>query len=305
MGRTAEALERAERKRNGDARRMRITASDQMRKWSHWYGAAQSAPPSAERGPAEQIRSATPVPGMSEQIVSYYNSTSIRSEQYRSLRTRLLSANQRQAACVYAVSSALPGEGKSITVANLGFSFAEIPHLNVLMVDGDFRRAKLAKLLNIDSNPGLADFLQGLVAFEDIIRSTPVPNLFFVPAGKTHGRSATELLSRKAARTAFQRFAREYDHTIVDTPPAATVADVGIIGQLTTGVIFVVRMHRTPEPLAKRAIRRILNNNVPIIGGLLIGEHDPAGGYGRKYSSDRYYKYERNAAEPGQESTVG
>lgn len=267
------------------------SVADAMRKWSNWYGVAQPTDDDHEDIGDRATTVVKPVAGMSEEIVAYYERSSVRSEQYRSLRTRLMTGNARQQHRVIGITSAVPREGKSVTAANLAFSIAEIPHFKTLIVDGDFRQARLAKLLNIDATVGLADVLRGCTTLERVIKPTPLPNLFFMPAGRTRGNSATELLSRQTARAAFARFQRDYHYTIVDTPPATTVADVGIIGQMTFGVIFVVRMHRTSEPMARHAIKHILNNNVRILGGLLIGEDDPSSGYGRQYN-DAYYNDE-------------
>ncbi len=290
MGRIAEALQRAERRRWGESHEL----DGIKRHWSNWYGAAEIATPDQPELQPRALSPPDPVAGMSETIVSYYQRSSPRCEQYRSLRTRLISANPRREHRIYTISSAVPKEGKSITAVNLAFSMAEIPGSKVLLVDADFRRAALARLLNRKSAPGLAELLDGRESPNDVIHATALPNLVFVPAGKTRGRSATELLSGKRTRTAFARFQRDYNYTIVDTPPVTTVADVGIIGQMTHGVIFLIRMHRTPEPLARRAIKEILNNNITIIGGLLIGEDDPTTGDGRQYDYDRYYSKEED-----------
>jgi Mrp family chromosome partitioning ATPase len=57
---------------------------------------------------------------------------------------------------------------------------------------------------------------------------------------------------------------------------------------MTSGVIFVVRMHRTAEPLALRALKHLTQNNIPVIGGVVIGDNDPAGGYGHHHRLRRY-----------------
>ncbi|NOT00948.1 MAG: CpsD/CapB family tyrosine-protein kinase [Phycisphaerales bacterium] len=283
-----------EGKRDGDggtdqgALREAYPMSAAINRWSEWYGAAGETEPRVDEN-ATTSKSA-PVAGMSPQVVTYYDRSSLASEQYRSLRTRLLSQNPYQERRMWAVTSAVPKEGKSLTTVNLAFSLAEIRHLRVLIVDCDFRHSSLAKMVNAPNEPGLADMLQDRATYDEIILPTPVPNLFFAPAGRTHGRSAPELLSTPTARATFARFQREFHYTIVDTPPAATVADVGIIGQMTSGVLFVVRMHRTPEPLAKRAVKHLLNNSVPIVGAVVVGDDDPTGGYGRPYSYYRYYR---------------
>jgi len=294
MGRIADALARAERQRGSVAQLDSLPVSSSVNKWNHWYGTADTgAAPEQEVAP-ESATPGLPQEGMSQEIISYYAKSSMVAEQYRSLRTRLISGNPYHEHRVFAITSAIPKEGKSVTTVNLGFSFAEIPQLKILMVDGDFRHTSLAKLLSGKRSPGLADLLRDKAGYEDVIQPTPVPGLFFLAAGRTNGCSAAELFSTRAARAVFARFQKDFHYTIVDTPPATTVADVGIIGQMTSGVIFVVRMHRTPEPLAKRAIKHLVNNNVPIIGGLVIGDNDPAGGYGYQYGYYRYYRDENS-----------
>jgi protein-tyrosine kinase len=231
------------------------------------------------------------VEGISESLVAYHERNSLITEQYRALRTRLLSQNPLYEHRILAITSAVPKEGKSVTTLNLGCILAEIRHLRVLVVDGDFRRSSLARMLNQSSGPGLADVLNGKASYEEVVRSTPIPNLSFVAAGSTADRSAAELLSEVEARHIFKRMHNDFHYTIVDTPPATTVTDVGIIGQMTSGVILVVRLHRTQEPAAKSAVRLLQVNNIPILGCLLVGRDMPTGRYGYGYGYYHYYRY--------------
>jgi capsular exopolysaccharide synthesis family protein len=227
-----------------------------------------------------------------ESVVPYFDRSAVISEQYRSLRTRLLTQNPQNEHRIVAITSAIPREGKSVTTVNLGMIFAEIRHFKVLCVDGDFRRSRLATLLAAKPSPGLADVLRGEAGYEDIIQPTIVPNLYFVSAGETHGRSAAELLSSQRAGAMMRRFQTEFHYTFVDTPPATTVTDVGIIGQMCNGVVLLVRLNFTPEPLAQRAVRLLRVNKVPILGCLVIGHADRSVGYG--YGQTYGYGYYRH-----------
>ncbi len=231
--------------------------------------------------------------GLNEALIPYYRTSSLIAEQYRSLRTRLLSQNPQYEHRTLAITSSVPKEGKSVTTLNLGSVLAEIRHLKVLVVDGDFRRGSLAKKLNQPSGPGLAEVLAGEATYSEVIRSTPIPNLSFVPAGNTQKHSAAELLASGGAKPLFQRMLNDYHYTIVDTPPATTVSDVGVIGQFCSGVILVVRLHRTDEGAAKRSVRLLQANSIPIIGCLLVGRDAPGGRYGFGYRHDYsgYYDY--------------
>jgi Mrp family chromosome partitioning ATPase len=66
---------------------------------------------------------------------------------------------------------------------------------------------------------------------------------------------------------------KTYDYTIIDTPSAADGSEVGMIGQFCSGAILVVRLHRTRETAARRAVRLLQVSNVPILGCVLIGRH--------------------------------
>jgi len=304
MGRIADALKRAEQER-----RQKLGGAAASAPWD-WSAPSVRAPseitaPTAD--PAEALESEStsktpltePAPlveGLSESLVPFYERSSLVTEQYRSLRTRLLSQNPNYEHRVIAITSAVPKEGKSVTTLNLGCILAEIRRLKVLVVDGDFRRSSLAHMLNQPTGPGLAEVLAGDATYEQVLRSTPIPNLMFMPAGSTKGRSAPELLTAASAIPAFKRMQNEFHYTIVDTPPATTVTDVGIIGQMCSGVVMIVRLHRTHEAAAKRAVRLLQVNNIPVLGCLLVGRDAPGSrySYGYQYGygyRSNYYRY--------------
>lgn len=294
MGRIAEALKRAEGERRTalqEATRKPVAGAPTL--------PPVEIPPRAfhlpNQGPQEDRfeRSVTIKDGLAESMIPYYEPSSLISEQYRALRTRLLSQNPQYEHRVIAITSGAPKEGKSVTTVNLSSTLAEIRHLKVLAVDGDFRRSTLAKMLDLPAEPGLADVLNGRATFEEVIRETPIPNLYFIASGNTQERPATELLTAASAKQVFRQMQNDFHYTIVDTPPATTVTDVGIIGQMCSGVIVIVRINRTHQGVAKQAVKLLQVNNIPIIGCLVIGRDAPAGryGYGYGYYYHRYYNY--------------
>lgn len=303
MGRIADALRRAEHER-----RRAIGAGTEP-----GGASATLAPPPALPSELRSVRvSAEPedaqpqitvVDGLFESLIPFYQPSSLVTEQYRSLRTRLLSQNPNYEHRVLAITSAVPKEGKSVTTLNLGCILAEIRHMRVLVVDGDFRRSSLAQMLNQPDGQGLADILSGDATYEEVIRDTPIPNLKFLPAGNTKDRSAAELLTDASAPATFKRLRNDFHYTIVDTPPATTVTDVGIIGQMCSGVIMLVRLNRTHEGEAKRAVRLLQVNNIPIIGCMIVGRDAPVDsygyGYGYYYNYYRYYDY-KNSSKPNE-----
>jgi len=232
--------------------------------------------------------------GMSESLIAYYEPSSLISEQYRALRTRMLSQNPQHEHRVIAITSGAPREGKSVTTLNLSSTLAEIRHLKVVAVDADFRRSSLAKMLDLPSEPGLADVLGGQADYEEVIQKTPIPNLYLIPAGNTGDRPAAELLASSGTRQIFRRMQNDFHYSVVDTPPATTVTDVGIVGQMCSGVIMIVRMNRSHQAVAKQAVKLLQVNNIPIIGCLIIGRDTPGERYGYGYGYYYYHRYYNN-----------
>lgn len=227
-------------------------------------------------------------------LVAYHDKASPITEQYRSVRTRLLSQNPANQRRTLAITSSGIGEGKTVTTVNLAFVMAELRHLNVLVLDGDFRRHSLATMLNISPAPGLAEMIQGQAELQDVLKPTCLPNLHVIASGSTGQSNAAELLSSERAAEIFKQFRQQYHYVLVDTPPTNTFTDAGIIGQLCDAVLMVIRMNRTPEPFAKRAVRILQANNIDIAGCILTGHVEqtsryPYYGYG--YGYGYYDKY--------------
>jgi len=293
MGRIAEALKKAEKQRREQSGEEFAPPNVPLFDPIAPHG-PQSLESFLDSAPKQVEAPSASDESIDETIVPFYDRASIISEQYRSLRTRLLTQNPQNDHRVLAITSSIPQEGKSVTTLNLGMILAEIRHLKVLCVDGDFRRSSLAGLLHTRSKPGLGEILRGEAPIEEAIQTTPIPNLYVVTAGQTRGNAAAELLASQRTAAVFRRLQSEFHYTLVDTPPATTVTDVNIIGQMCSGVVLVVRLNVTPEPIARRAVRLLRVNNIPIIGCLLIGQDHRGPGYGYAY---RYYRYYTTEAE--------
>ncbi len=225
---------------------------------------------------------ATPIQGeaVGPEVLAFHEPTSAIAEKYRSVRTRLLTANPGGSARVLAVTSTLPREGKTVTVANLGFSLAELRHLRVAMVDLDLRRGGLGALLQVGDRPGICEVLRGEKRLAEVCVPVVRENLFFVPAGDPREDSPSDLLAGDRAAQTFREIRERFHYTLADTPPINAFADIGLIGPLCHSVLIVVRMNRTPEPLLRRSVKMLQANQLPITGCVLAGCSDEAAYYG-------------------------
>jgi capsular exopolysaccharide synthesis family protein len=173
-------------------------------------------------------------------------------EQFRTLRTRIAQVEQTGPRRVLLVTSPGSGDGKTVTVANLGLTMAQEFQRQVLLVDGDLRHARLHECLGIPREPGLTDVLTGEVALEDALVSLSEYRVIALPAGKPHGRP-TELLSAEPMRQLIDGLARRFDRILIDSA-AAHFADAGVLEPIADGVLLVVRSGRTTRPAIARAL---------------------------------------------------
>ncbi|MEO7136750.1 MAG: AAA family ATPase, partial [Gemmatimonadales bacterium] len=227
-------------------------------------------------------------------------------EAFRMLRTSLLWCEQGDSMKTLVVTSAAPGEGKTMTAANLSVAFA-YDGLRVLLIDCDVRRPRQHTLFQMPRAPGLMELLMpsntsngvqsltfdpGLGQTEsgrpvtDVIRATNVKGLSLLPCGALP-TNASHLLSGVRMRVLLQQLAKTFDLVILDTPPVLATADAGILASIADGVLLVVRAGQTDRVAAKRAQQQLTNVGARIVGTVL---NDPGGEVSQ--FGDYYYPYD-------------
>ncbi|MBV9180624.1 MAG: CpsD/CapB family tyrosine-protein kinase [Acidobacteria bacterium] len=189
-------------------------------------------------------------------------------EQFRTLRSRLYQAREKQPLSKLMVTSALPKEGKSFTTANLGQVIVRQHGRRALLIDADLRNPQLHRVLGAEPGPGLSEYLQGLVDEYSILQRGSMDNLFLIPGGQIVANPA-ELLAGGRMKFLLNSLQSVFDWIIIDTPPAVPVADASMIANLVDGVLLVVRSNSTPIDAARRARNEFLERNV--VGVVLNG----------------------------------
>jgi capsular exopolysaccharide synthesis family protein len=174
-------------------------------------------------------------------------------EAYRGLRTRLMRAQAKTGLKSIAITSSLPGEGKTLTTMNLGLCYAQLPQQRVLVIDADLRTCGLTAMLEHPSTPGLAEVLAGEIAPDEAIVATNQKNLFVLPAG-TVLSSPPELFTGTRWQEFMGRCGELFKVILIDTPPILPLADFELISAACDGVVMVVRAHHGQrETLQKTA----------------------------------------------------
>ena len=189
-------------------------------------------------------------------------------EEFRTLRSRLYQAREKQALSKILVTSALPKEGKSFTSANLAQVLARQHGRSVLLIDGDLRNPQLHRLLGAEPGPGLFEYLRSEVDEFSIIQRGQMENLYFIPAGQ-HSANPAELLANGRLGGLLKRLDTAFDWIIVDSAPAVPVSDAVLMANDCDGVLLVVRSNSTPTDAARRARQEFSDRNV--LGVVLNG----------------------------------
>jgi capsular exopolysaccharide synthesis family protein len=221
--------------------------------------------------------------GYAPTLVAHHDRGGRIAEEYRSLRTNLLAQYEDERLCLL-VTSAEPGEGKTVTCLNLALVLAELQERRVVVVDADLRQGRVARLLRIKTGRGLADVLRGKSAVAEVTLPTHYPNLSVVPAGGAGRGEIGELLGRPELEEALGRLRQAHDFVLLDTPPVNRAADTGIVGRAVKDALVVVRMNKTARDSVDRAIRLLHAANIKPVGLVLTHQRYYIPGYLYRYS---------------------
>lgn len=202
------------------------------------------------------------------QLIAHHDRGGVITEEYRTLRTSLLAQSSDQRFC-YIVTSAEGGEGKTITCLNLSFVMAELIDRRTIIVDCDLRHNQMARMIDAEDNPGIADVLRGTTKLRDAIQRTAYPNVCFLPAGNTRTGKVGELLGRTYLRQIVNTLRAKFDYVLIDTPPITSVSDAGMVGQATGEALLVARMNRTRRASVEQGLRLLRAANVNV-GGIVL-----------------------------------
>jgi len=215
-------------------------------------------------------------------------------EQYKLIRTNLDFTLPPDEKCpVIGVTSSMRGEGKSTTAVNLSYVLAE-KGSKVLLIDGDLRIPSVAKKMDIDSTPGLADLLRGKNTQTLEFQSYLLDNWYILPSGDIPP-NPSELLGSRRMERLLNQLKERFDYIIIDLPPVNLVSDAISISSLISGMIVVIREEYTEKKELERCFRQLRLSNVNILGCVMNEAKSGNGSYSRyrKYRYYKYYKYYR------------
>ncbi len=204
--------------------------------------------------------------------VTYTDPLSPIAEAYRFLRTDLLLCAESCGAKTVMVATAKPGQGGTITAANLGISLA-MDGKRVFLVDADMRRPSLHRIFKAPNDFGLSNVLANEKDLEEVIFSTEIENLLLIPAGPEPS-NPSELLGSQRMKALVAKLAGHADYVLFDTPSAIAFTDAVVLSRVVDGVILVVRAQTVPRG-AELQVRNLLNKAKANILGVVLNDVQP------------------------------
>jgi len=201
-------------------------------------------------------------------------------EPFRRLAATLFHAQRDSRLRTLMVTSAVPGEGKTLTALNLALVLSESYKRSVLLIDADLRRPRLSEATGLNVARGLADALKA--EDEDKVSAIRLTeHLTLLPAGRPDPEPLSGLTSSRMQHL-LEEGAERFDWVIIDTPPIAAATDAGLLSAMVDGTVFVVRAGLAPYQAVRHAIDVLGQDR--IVGVVLNGvERADTTAYGGHY----------------------
>lgn len=190
---------------------------------------------------------------------------------------------------IIAVTSSIPGEGKSSVSLRMAISLAETGK-KVLFVDADLRKSILVKkVITSGKIKGLSQYLSGQERLQDVVNVTNINNLYLIMAGTVPPNPA-ELLGEKEFAEMIKILEKVYDYIIIDTPPIGSVIDSAIIAEKCDGAILIIESGTVSRRFVDANIKQLKRSNCPVLGAVLNKmDRNQNGRHGKYYG--KYGKY--------------
>jgi capsular exopolysaccharide synthesis family protein len=230
------------------------------------------------------------------ELINHKEPDSHFSELYRTVRTSILLSTPKMPPKVIAISSALPNEGKTVSCINLAISFTQLGK-KVLVLDGDLRKPRMHKILNLKNTPGLSTYLVGRAKLPDIIYKTHIPNLYVIPSGPISPNPA-ELIDSEVMANILVKFNQEVDFIFIDTPPLIGLVDPILVGKHSDGMILVTWGGKTNRDVVEKAKEELAQFNIRLLG-VILNKID----FKREKYANYYYQYRYKYKEDEEDST--
>jgi len=225
------------------------------------------------------------------------------SEAYRTFRTAVQFLGIEQPHRVLAVTSSLPGEGKTTTVANLAVSFARAGW-QVVVVSCDLRRPRLHEFFGLDNATGMTSVLLGEVTLRDALQRVKGEDNLRVLASGPVPPNPAEILALDRVRKLVDALAAHADVVLLDCPPVLPVSDTLLVSRLVDGMLLLAVAGKTKTHDLQRSCELLRQVNAPLLG-TAVNRVPQTGAYASGYRYGYGYGYAPSPADGNGSSRSG
>lgn len=190
-------------------------------------------------------------------------------ESLRGVRSALLLSPEGTSKRMLAVTSAVPGDGKTTFTTNFAVTLAHAGN-RTLLIDADLRRGNIHGYFEQPLESGFSEVLQGKMSIKEAIRETGIQNLYFMRAGERPA-NPSELLIGSGTKDLIMQLRQEFDYVVFDCPPLTAIDDTFSIAAYLDGLFFVVRAGRTSIRFARMGLNTVRQRGAPILGLIVNG----------------------------------
>lgn len=208
------------------------------------------------------------------------------SDRYRLLRMRFRDLMLQWRLKSALVTSPLPGDGKSTTIANLATALAENGKAKVLVIEADFYHPCLVEMLGLKPGNGLAEVLEQRAPTLSCVRKLTPLGWSLLPAGQPTA-NPTELLQGEAFPNVLREMTSSFDWVLVDSPPVIPLVDALLLKKYAHATLLVTRAGRTPRKAVDKALALLGKEH--ILGVVLNAAEDVNHLYSKYSGHYRYY----------------
>ena len=197
----------------------------------------------------------------------FINPRSPAAEAFRTLRTSLHYTADRDKTKVLMVTSVNPGDGKTLVATNLAASLAQAGE-KVLLIDADIRKPRCHRAFSLANRVGLTNVLVESMDVDEAVQPTNLKSLYVLTSGPIPPNPA-ELLVSSAMEALLDIVRDQYDHVLVDSPPAGALADAAILASKVDGILMVLVAGETRIDQAKEVKEALEQAKGRVLGAIL------------------------------------
>jgi len=226
------------------------------------------------------------------EFVAHLQPRSVMADAIRNLQTSIFLANPDQIVSCMVVSSANPGQGKTLIAVSTA-TILSSEGKSVVVVDGDMRRPRLHSVFGLQApSKGLSDFLRSdIITLPEVTRRSKIPGLSYITSGAIPDNPVILLRSERMTHLV-EELKASYDYVVFDSPPVLGFSDTQMICLHSDGIVMVARQGHVIRDELQEAIKVVSNvDGCHLLGVVMNRAHASGGGYGYGYGKGYHYGY--------------